>query len=658
MRHFFTVRLLPILLTVLLLLPTLPAAAESPADRFTDLKHDWSYEPITWCVENGLMNGMSETLFAPKGTVTRAQFVTVLCRIAEQFGYNMNGYVCADRLTDIKSSDWYAKSVTWGYKNGIVKGISAHSFAPNATLTRQDMATLLCRFLENYLLYDLDPYGAERFDDYKKIASYAKDAVMKLASAGLLRGSAGCFDPKNTTTRAEMAAVLQRLFSYVEAQGIEPFARLKYGINVWTFCGGCYFSNTRIPDESIAIEEYIRTLWEGGFDHVRLQFCPVLASQYGITVADTYYRDEDGGYHFRYCPDIFERTRIFCRVARSYGMSVVLDLHNYICYFNMALHHEEYMAEQRTYIEEALQKAKESGIEALLRDVQDDYDRFELLEQAFREEDPETVMQNLYTDGLSDPCPYNIAKFSRTTDLQSNLLDYVYAPNDELGPWQELWEDIAEEFKDLDDSVFFQLVNEQALSHEENMAAIRAIRSADGEYNKKRMIVCYTYCWEYYRTSTAQPIGEEREEWDFEEYGSDPNIMFDMHNYCPAAYVHANNNYVWLTEDDCEGNAQNRRLRDKNVNEIKWRMNAAKDLRERTGRYVWQGETGVYKTARNRDAYLDDFVDLCCEYNLPTCYWAATFFDPPKTEEEDPVFWFFYQGGNQWHEPTRYAIFN
>ena len=638
----------------LLLIPTLllsfsasAAVAESPVDRFTDLKHDWSYEPITWCVENGLMNGMSETRFAPKGTVTRAQFITVLCRIAEQFGYNMNGYVCADRLTDIKSSDWYAKSVTWGYKNGIVKGISAHFFAPNATLTRQDMATLLCRFLENYLLYDLDPYGAERFDDYKKIASYAKDAVMKLASAGLLRGSAGCFDPKNTTTRAEMAAVLQRLFSYVEAQGIEPFARLKYGINLYTYEGACNLQN---------VKTNLQNLWNGGMDHVRLQLNPTLTSDYDRAVADNYTKDENG-YHLNVRTAAIERAKEICRIASDLGMTVILDNHDYCCYPNLVLHHEAFLAEQRAYLEKQLERQAGSSAEA---DVRHDLTLLDQICEAF-EKDPESAAAAVM-DGRksSAKAPIHYRNFtysagSSVPALTERFEAFVTAPAADRELWAEMWETVAREFSGFGSNVFFELINETRLTNEDVIAATRAVRGVGDENSRSRMIVVYTYCWEYYSPSTAKPKkAGSAEEWDFGEFRDDPNIMFDVHHYSPVLYTNGSRQSLWPSEELATEKPSLATLRTKYLNEIRCRSNAANDLAGRTGRRVWIGETGCNKLPQGRADYYEDFNAIAVDAGLPICFWCAA------SNAPDSSLTFYYTGRNyqRWDETTRYMIFN
>ena len=114
-----------------------------PMDRFTDLDpNGWAYPSIEYCVRHGLMSGMSDTIFSPNTVTTRAQLVQVL--------YNFEGKPdvsdVAVPFTDA-ASGWYRDAVAWAYKTGVVDGMSPTTFAPNNTVTREQVAVILMRYL-------------------------------------------------------------------------------------------------------------------------------------------------------------------------------------------------------------------------------------------------------------------------------------------------------------------------------------------------------------------------------------------------------------------------------------------------------------------------------------------------------------------------------
>ena len=111
---------------------------------------------------------------------------------------------------DVRETDYYYDAILWGVENGIVNGMSDAAFAPNAILNREQMATMLAR----YLRYKGITGGGEakHYQDEASISDYAKGAVQILSQTGILEGDEnGNFSPQQDTTRAQMATVLMRL---------------------------------------------------------------------------------------------------------------------------------------------------------------------------------------------------------------------------------------------------------------------------------------------------------------------------------------------------------------------------------------------------------------------------------------------------------------
>lgn len=108
---------------------------------FTDCDPSQYYYPaVLWAVENGVTNGTSATTFEPDKTVNRAEVITFL--------WKYDGKPAAqgsDPFTDI-SDEWYAEAVTWGYNNGLAKGISDTTYGPLQNCTRAQTVTFLYRY--------------------------------------------------------------------------------------------------------------------------------------------------------------------------------------------------------------------------------------------------------------------------------------------------------------------------------------------------------------------------------------------------------------------------------------------------------------------------------------------------------------------------------
>jgi len=185
------------------LLPTSFAAGKS----FTDVKSsDWFYDDVQYVYENGLMNGKTDTAFAPNENLTRAMLVTVL--------YRLEGEPATNRsipFADVDMGSYYGNAVSWAKQNGIVMGISEMAFAPNDNIIREQIAAILYR----YAIYKgIDAVTMEEnlyFDDVNEISGYAVSAMNWAVGIGLIKGKTeSTLCPKDFATRAEIAAILHR----------------------------------------------------------------------------------------------------------------------------------------------------------------------------------------------------------------------------------------------------------------------------------------------------------------------------------------------------------------------------------------------------------------------------------------------------------------
>lgn len=172
---------------------------------FDDLAADaWYSSYVEYMLQKGYMKGVSETGFDPHGSVTRAQLVTILYRIEGSPAVIGQSAVFAD----VKASAWYADAVAWAAANGIVNGVSADSFAPDANITREQFAAILYRY--NGSQKDAVNHLG-RFTDHTAVSSYAVDAMNWAVGAGIMNGlsdtSLGAFAEAE---RVQAAAMLTR----------------------------------------------------------------------------------------------------------------------------------------------------------------------------------------------------------------------------------------------------------------------------------------------------------------------------------------------------------------------------------------------------------------------------------------------------------------
>ena len=174
---------------------------------FADIGTHWAKEDIAFVANRGLLSGTSKTTFSPNTAMTRGMFVTALGRLANA---DVSGYEKSS-FTDVKSDSYHMGYVEWANKNNIVKGIGDGKFAPDQSITREQMAVILQSYAKAIGFTLPKVYAENTFADSAKIGAYAKDAVKQMQMAGIISGkNSNLFDPPGTATRAEVSAVLRR----------------------------------------------------------------------------------------------------------------------------------------------------------------------------------------------------------------------------------------------------------------------------------------------------------------------------------------------------------------------------------------------------------------------------------------------------------------
>ena len=178
---------------------------------FVDVEKHWALDAIKYVYEKGLMNGVEDDKFAPNATLTRGMLVTVLYRMAGAPEVTGEG-----KFADVAASDWYAAAVKWAADNGIVEGVSDSEFAPKANITREQLAAMLYRFAQYMKYASGDTAALDKFEDAASVSDWAEAAMQWAVGAGLVSGRTDTtIVPGGTATRAESATLLMRFMENV-----------------------------------------------------------------------------------------------------------------------------------------------------------------------------------------------------------------------------------------------------------------------------------------------------------------------------------------------------------------------------------------------------------------------------------------------------------
>lgn len=185
--------------------------------QFTDVPEGaWYHDYVYDLVYRGVVNGMTATTYEPEGKLTRAQFVKLLaCSLAE--AETLKTYEGQHPFTD-SEGHWAETYIAWAKDKGIVEGVSATEFDPEAPITREQMATIFGRYaLKQGIELPKSDNAAGSFPDADKISEYAREFVELMRIAGILNGyEDGTFRPQGNATRAEAAKLFSLFLSITD----------------------------------------------------------------------------------------------------------------------------------------------------------------------------------------------------------------------------------------------------------------------------------------------------------------------------------------------------------------------------------------------------------------------------------------------------------
>ena len=154
-----------------------------------------------------LFYGVNETMFAPKDYMTRAMFAVILSRLDAA---NLDSYTTSV-FEDVDIESWYGKAVMWAKDSGIINGYGNGLFNPAKSMTREEIAVMLAKYIE-YRGLNLPTEDKEEFNDITSISEWAVESVRTVQAFGIMNGMGNnLFNPKLITIRSEIAQIFMNL---------------------------------------------------------------------------------------------------------------------------------------------------------------------------------------------------------------------------------------------------------------------------------------------------------------------------------------------------------------------------------------------------------------------------------------------------------------
>jgi trimeric autotransporter adhesin len=181
---------------------------------YPDMRNHWASDDVALLASKFIVDGPTASKFDPDKNITRADFAKFIVK-----GMGLSGDTAsAVRFKDVSVSGTAAPYIGAASKAGIVSGGTDGNFRPDATITREEMASMMARAMvaagvERSITTDV----LARFADRSKISSFATAAVKTCVDAGVISGVTPTkFSPKENATRAQAASMIKRFLQAVE----------------------------------------------------------------------------------------------------------------------------------------------------------------------------------------------------------------------------------------------------------------------------------------------------------------------------------------------------------------------------------------------------------------------------------------------------------
>jgi|GEM_PF-5268858 len=184
-----------------------PAAQGADDGDFVDVpKNAWYYEDVQKVHKLGLMNGVSETEFAPGAEASRGMIAVILYRLAGEPAADG-----AQALSDVTGSEYYAKAAAWAASVGVFTGHEDGTFRGADSVTREQLIALLYRYAQKMGMDVSARASLDAFEDASQVSGYAREAMEWAVAVGLVKGvDEKTLAPGECANRAQLASLLVR----------------------------------------------------------------------------------------------------------------------------------------------------------------------------------------------------------------------------------------------------------------------------------------------------------------------------------------------------------------------------------------------------------------------------------------------------------------
>ena len=185
-----------------------------PSEHYVDVdQSQWYHDAVDFTVANRLMVGFNATEWGPTRDMTRYQMVQVLYRLAgSPAGYTLTG------KADVTESHWAYKALAWAYSVGVIKGVDATHIAPDASITYEQMATMIYNFCNVFGLNYITGTATTEYDR-NEVSDYAQAPMTVLSATGIFNTHGNTsVSAKGTMTRATAAQVITNFCALYNTQ--------------------------------------------------------------------------------------------------------------------------------------------------------------------------------------------------------------------------------------------------------------------------------------------------------------------------------------------------------------------------------------------------------------------------------------------------------
>lgn len=183
------------------------------ADGFMDVNSgDWYYDSVKFVYERDIMKGLNSFTFGPGDELARAQFATILYRLAGSPAVSFENV-----FPDVTDGNFYTAPIIWAYKNGVISGYENGNFGTADKINREQLATMMYRYAKMCNLDVSQTTDINSFPDASIVTAYAREAMSWAVGSGMIKGDQGNLNPHGDANRAETATIIMR---YMQRYGL------------------------------------------------------------------------------------------------------------------------------------------------------------------------------------------------------------------------------------------------------------------------------------------------------------------------------------------------------------------------------------------------------------------------------------------------------